>query len=100
MSSSKALARTLKIILEECDIEKAMTATGLTFTSDPHNTGTLWMSLWQIHVATGYSTEYVRQIVKSLYQKQALQRTKKGVTFFYRHSAKAQDILSKLEKEA
>lgn len=59
-----------------------------------------WIDLWSIRVLSGYSLEYTRQSVKLLYwKKEALQRTKKGVAFLYRSSAKAQNVLSEMEAD-
>lgn len=93
--SNRALLRTLKLIVDEC--EYGGSHHELSMSEPIESIADRWMSLWHIRIATGYSTEYARQIVRSLYwDHRALQR-QKGAKFLYRHSAKAQEVIAKLE---
>jgi hypothetical protein len=59
-----------------------------------------WMSLWDVRVASGYSLEYTRTAIRSLYwEYQALNRMQKGPAFYYRVSAKGEDLLQQWWKK-
>jgi len=59
-----------------------------------------WMSLWDVRINSGYSQEYTRTAIRSLYwNHQALNRMQKGPAFYYRVSAKGEDLLQQWRKK-
>ncbi len=90
-ASTEARARVLKRIVEVTSSLQVRRRTDIG--------GVWWMSLWHIHIASGYSMEYVRQVVRALYLDEfSLIRTQKGAAFFYRPNTKAESVLESLEK--
>jgi hypothetical protein len=64
------------------------------------DTSVEWMSLWDIRIKCGYSHEYTRSIIRSLYWDHfALIRMQKGPAFYYQTSEKGEDLLQQWLKK-